>query len=285
MFIGDATNANFADLNSIYIRWKYNSTSSATVAIGDIIVWQKGVGPVASTSIAVPVKEAAAGEVTVRFVYNTEDNAYRIYMNGARVTTPTVEVAMTAHLNAMENKYLTVNGSYETDGVGGAWLEGDESTQEITIVSIGGKKVVNKAPELVTNAIAITGTVTHESVTLNWEKAEYPNGAMDSYNFVAVGYVIERYNLTDEDPEATITVEGGIETLTYTDTGLNAESRYFYNGYAVDAEDYLGLADAVEKFIGSDWMALGKKSREYFDRNYRRENFFDKLIDELEKNL
>lgn len=52
-------------------------------------------------------------------------------------------------------------------------------------------------------------------------------------------------------------------------------------GYAVAAEDYTGLANAVEKFIGSDWAALGKRSREYFDKNYQRDMFFDKLVDEL----
>lgn len=55
-------------------------------------------------------------------------------------------------------------------------------------------------------------------------------------------------------------------------------------GYAVAAEDYIGLAKAVEKFSSSDWVALGKKSREYFDKNYQRDTFFDKLVDELRLN-
>jgi hypothetical protein len=50
------------------------------------------------------------------------------------------------------------------------------------------------------------------------------------------------------EENATITVEGGIETLTYTDTGLNAESRYFYNVYAVDAEGNRLMASSRKAF-------------------------------------
>ena len=67
---------------------------------------------------------------------------------------------------------------------------------------------------------------------------------MDSYNFTPVGYVIERYNLTDEAPEAVIEVEGDIDTLTYVDAGLIADSRYFYNVYAVDAEGNRRMASS-----------------------------------------
>lgn len=55
-------------------------------------------------------------------------------------------------------------------------------------------------------------------------------------------------------------------------------------GYAVNAEDYVGLAEAVEKFASSDWKKLGANSRRYFDMNYRRSDFFDKLEKELMEN-
>lgn len=55
-------------------------------------------------------------------------------------------------------------------------------------------------------------------------------------------------------------------------------------GYAVAAEDYIGLAHAVEKFIDSDWVTMSKNSRAYFDKNYQRESFFDKLVNELREN-
>lgn len=55
-------------------------------------------------------------------------------------------------------------------------------------------------------------------------------------------------------------------------------------GFAVGSEDYEGLARAVEAFADSDWKKLGKNSRAYFDANYQRKLFFDKLEKELESN-
>lgn len=52
-------------------------------------------------------------------------------------------------------------------------------------------------------------------------------------------------------------------------------------GFAVGAEDYLGLARAVEQFADSDWAELGQKSRAYFDAHYQRSVFFDRLEEEL----
>lgn len=238
MFIGDVTNSNFADMNSVFIRWRYeNSDSPASDAAGDLIVWEKGVGPVSSCAIAFPAKTERTGEVTVRFVLDEKSGDYRVYINGARVAAPAVEAAMTDHLNGMSVKYLTVNATYEIDNLGSAWDENDDGMQEITVVSVGGKKIVNNVPETVNASIDLEATATHDSVTLTWSKAVYPTGYMDSYNFTPAGYVIERYNLTDEGPEATIAVEGGVDVLTYTDTGLDANTRYFYNVYATDDRD------------------------------------------------
>lgn len=55
-------------------------------------------------------------------------------------------------------------------------------------------------------------------------------------------------------------------------------------GFAVDAEDYIGLAKAVEDFAESDWRELAENSRAYFEEHYQRELFFDRLEDELKKN-
>lgn len=52
-------------------------------------------------------------------------------------------------------------------------------------------------------------------------------------------------------------------------------------GFAVGAEDYLGLAQAVEQFAQSDWAELGRRSRAYFDAHYQRSMFFDRLEEEL----
>lgn len=55
-------------------------------------------------------------------------------------------------------------------------------------------------------------------------------------------------------------------------------------GFAVGAEDYMGLARIVEQFAESDWIELGRRSRVYFDANYQRSMFFDKLEEELRSN-
>lgn len=55
-------------------------------------------------------------------------------------------------------------------------------------------------------------------------------------------------------------------------------------GYVVDAEDHLGLAQAVERFADSDWAKMGRRSRMYFDAHYQRSLFFDRLEEELRMN-
>lgn len=241
MYIGEATLKNFTEMKSVYIRWSYATENAADGANLEVIVWDNTQDnpQIASCSHAVPAKtqEGKETEVTVRFVYNEKDGAYRIYANGTRMTTPAVEKTLTSQLNAMQAKYFYCNASYETDGVGSAWSEGVDGVQEMTIVSLGGKKIVNKSPEMVANAMTLDAeALSSSSVKLTWTKAEYPVGEMDSHNFVPVGYEIERIKGDASAPEKTIKVQGDVNTLTFTDTDLSADTYYYYTVYAVDAD-------------------------------------------------
>ena len=102
---------------------------------------------------------------------------------------------------------------------------------------LGGKKIVNKSPEMVANAMTLDAeALSSSSVKLTWTKAEYPVGEMDSHNFVPVGYEIERIKGDASAPEKTIKVQGDVNTLTFTDTDLSADTYYYYTVYAVDAD-------------------------------------------------
>lgn len=53
-------------------------------------------------------------------------------------------------------------------------------------------------------------------------------------------------------------------------------------GFCAKAEDERGLADAVIRFLEyPDKDSLGKNARDYYDRNFNREEFMDKLEDSL----
>ncbi len=241
MFVGDKSNCNFSEMRSIFIRWQYNTEDPTAGATAQVIVWDNTSGGWKAQINASPIPTKSAEgketEVTIRFLYDADVGVYRVYANGARISNAEVEAAMTAVIPNMTSKYVSMNGSYETDGVGSAWSADATHMQEMTLVSLGGKQIVNKVPEVGDGAFTVAGVADSASqITLTWTKAEYPNGDMDASNFVPVGYTIERIKGNDESPEKVIRVEGNMDTLTYVDTDLNPETYYFYTIYAVDAE-------------------------------------------------
>ncbi len=239
MFVGDKTRTNFSEMRSIYVRWYYASADPTANRIAEVIVWDHNSGGwKAQCATAFPAKDIAGkeSEVTVRFVYSEEDGVYRVYANGVRISNGDVEAAMTALVPQMSAKYVSFLASYETQGVGSAWSSDATDMQEMTLVSLGGKKPVNASPEVVENAFALEGKADSESqVTLTWHKAVYSDSEMDYHNFTPVGYKIERVKGTETEIDKTIMVEGDMDTLTYVDTGLDASTYYFYTVYAVDA--------------------------------------------------
>lgn len=240
MYIGDATLKNFTEMKTVYLRFSYTTESAADGAKLEVIVWdhQSEELQIAYCSQDIPAKQEIGKEteITVRFVFNEKERAYRVYANGVRVTTPSVEAVLTELLNAMQAKYFYCNASYETDGIGSAWSESAEGMQEMTLVSLCGKKIVNESPETVTGITLDAESLSSSSVNLTWTAAEYPLGDMDSNNFRPVGYVIERIKGDAAEAEKTIAVEGGVETLAFTDTGLDADTYYYYTVYAIDKD-------------------------------------------------
>ncbi len=240
MFIGSMTNRNFTDQDSLLIRFSFDTedpTQGATVAM---INWDKTNDNVnyaeCSAKVDPKTEEGKESEYTVHIAYYEEAATYRIYVNGQRVSNLAFEEKITEALANMEQKYFYLNGSYEQDNVGGAWVEEDDEPIGFTLVSLSGDKIVNKVAEPIHNAFTLNDgeEITANSVKLSWTKGEYPVGAMDAYNFVPHHYIIERIKGDAEEPEKTITVEGDMDTLTYTDTNLDADTKYYYTVYAVD---------------------------------------------------
>lgn len=242
MFLGEVTHRNFADQKSVYIRWTYASTDPKAGANAEIIVWDN-TNPalvLASSTKFIPAKTAAGREteMTVRIVYNEPFSAYRVYVNGVRLSDSAVEAVLGAHLDGMESKYFYGMCSYELASASqGAWEEGNEELLGYHIVSVNGGKLVNEVPEEVQTITLNDGSdITKDSVTLTWTKAEYPNGEMDSFNFAPTKYLIERIKGTETTVDKTYTVDS-LDTLTFTDTGLEANTYYYYTVYAVYEQD------------------------------------------------
>lgn len=53
-------------------------------------------------------------------------------------------------------------------------------------------------------------------------------------------------------------------------------------GFCAPAEDSDGLVDCIEKFLESDRALLGKNARAYYEKHFRKEDFINQLIRELE---
>lgn len=49
-------------------------------------------------------------------------------------------------------------------------------------------------------------------------------------------------------------------------------------GFVASAEDVDGLVSCIEKLICADREILGKNSRKYYDRYFRKEDFIAKLL-------
>ena len=54
-------------------------------------------------------------------------------------------------------------------------------------------------------------------------------------------------------------------------------------GFCAGAEDAEGLARCIRDFMKSDRAQLGKNARNYYEKNFRKEDFIKKLSEQLEK--
>lgn len=54
-------------------------------------------------------------------------------------------------------------------------------------------------------------------------------------------------------------------------------------GFCAPAEDVDGLVDCIERFLDSDKITLGKNARRYYEANFQKDDFINRLITELEK--
>lgn len=95
------------------------------------------------------------------------------------------------------------------------------------------------------------------------------------------------------DPVISLTLPGKVQTYMAAGKPIicaaDGETRLTIEeagcGFAVGAEDDLGLAKAAERFATSAEKAeLGQKARAYFDAHYQRTNFFEQLVSALERN-
>ena len=54
-------------------------------------------------------------------------------------------------------------------------------------------------------------------------------------------------------------------------------------GFCANAEDVDGLVECIKEFMTSDKAQLGKNARKYYEENFRKEGFINRLTEELEK--
>ena len=54
-------------------------------------------------------------------------------------------------------------------------------------------------------------------------------------------------------------------------------------GFRANAEDVDGLVECIKEFMISDKAQLGKNARKYYEENFRKEDFINRLTEELEK--
>lgn len=54
-------------------------------------------------------------------------------------------------------------------------------------------------------------------------------------------------------------------------------------GFCANAEDVDGLVECIKEFMLSDKAQLGKNARKYYEKNFRKEDFINRLTEELEK--
>lgn len=53
-------------------------------------------------------------------------------------------------------------------------------------------------------------------------------------------------------------------------------------GFCANAEDVDGLVDCIKQFMASDKIQLGKNARKYYEENFQKADFIDRLSEELE---
>ncbi len=95
------------------------------------------------------------------------------------------------------------------------------------------------------------------------------------------------------DPVISLTLPGKVQTYMAAGKPILAAAdgetmfvvKHASCGYAVGAEDYLGLAAAAEKFAEENVQKeMGKNARAYFEQHYQRKVFFDRLESTLQEN-
>ena len=53
--------------------------------------------------------------------------------------------------------------------------------------------------------------------------------------------------------------------------------------FCAKAEDVDGLVECIKEFMSSDKAQLGKNARKYYEENFRKADFINRLSEELEK--
>lgn len=276
-FIGDSTHKNFSEMRSIYLRISYESSEetvkSATTPFKlETIMWdnQSKALAVASNTVTVQPKttEGRESEITFRFVYVEKEQVYKIYVNGQKVTSATLEQAITNYIDeVMEKHYFACAFDYSLNTVaGGAWADGDENKIGATIVAFDGKKIVNKEPDVFAGITLRDGkNITSNSVTLSWTKGEYAKGDFDSYNFTPTGYKIVR-NVAVKNGESIEVREDkviyidDVDTLEYTDTELQPETVYHYTVYAVQKNEDGTYIELIRSNLNKRVETLAEKT-------------------------
>lgn len=125
------------------------------------------------------------------------------------------------------------------------------SDLSFTVTDICGSKIVNEIPEAqkITTK-PVLSDITANSMKVTWIAAELKG---PDEKFAATGYLIRRFKGAGTTPEKTFTV--GADTLSYTDTGLEAETRYVYEIVAIYGEGESAIEIAEYSKVNSLTLA------------------------------
>lgn len=116
------------------------------------------------------------------------------------------------------------------------------SETSFTVTNICGRKIVNEVPEAQKITVKpVLSDITANSMKITWTKAEL-TGA--DAKFQATSYLINRYKGAGSTPEKIITIDDP-DTLSFVDTGLEAETRYVYEVVAIygEGDDAIEIAE------------------------------------------
>lgn len=237
IYIGPKPDANFTEMNCFFIRLTYNTTDPLNGGNVTLSIFDNKLSTVPDCQSTFDAKTTAGHEreVTIR-IRKIDEGLSRVYVNGKTITSRSIESQLASLVAEFgENIYFHTTIGYEKSEGGqnvGAWEDGQDEMIGFTIVSLGGKKIVNEIPQLL-YLDAPSATSSAHTVTLNWTKPSYPADNMDAMSFQPGGYVIRRYKGESLSPEEVFKIADP-DTLTFTDTGLDKDTDYYYEISVVD---------------------------------------------------